>query len=176
MNSLNKIICNKDLRFVQRVIKFINFQNRGRHCIKVHTQKLRQGYCNEKLLEFVKNPPQKIELIPFKKYCSTHWNNEKKLSRKEFEVKCELRRQRHVSKDTMCDVYDKKIWKDFNDAKKIDFFTKPRKYGLMVNLDWFCPYQHIKNSCSWSVLFNSIKFIKSYQISAWKCYHMQHNS
>ena len=45
----------------------------------------------------------------------------------------------------MCDVYDGKIWKDLNDANKFDFFVKPRKYGLMLNLDWFCPYEHIRN-------------------------------
>ena len=35
----------------------------------------------------------------------------------------------------MCDVYDGQIWKDFNDPNKFHFFTRPRKYGLMLNLD-----------------------------------------
>ena len=46
---------------------------------------------------------------------------------------------------TMCDVYDEQVWEDFNDANKFDFFRKPRRYGLMLNLDWFCPYEQIRN-------------------------------
>ena len=46
---------------------------------------------------------------------------------------------------TMWDVYDGKIWKDFSDANKFNLFTKPRKYGFMFDLDWFCPYKHISN-------------------------------
>ena len=45
----------------------------------------------------------------------------------------------------MCDLYDRQIWKDFNDANKFHFFTKPSKYGLMLNLDWFCPCEQIRN-------------------------------
>ena len=45
----------------------------------------------------------------------------------------------------MWDVYDGKIWKDFSDANKFNLFTKPRKYGFMFDLDWFCPYKHISN-------------------------------
>ena len=54
------------------------------------------------------------------------------LSRQGCEEKRELRRQRNVPKSTMCDVYDGQIWKDFNDANKFDFLTKPRKYGVNV--------------------------------------------
>ena len=45
----------------------------------------------------------------------------------------------------MCDVFDGKIWKNFNDANKFYLLTKPKKYRLMVYLDWFCPYEHIRN-------------------------------
>ena len=55
------------------------------------------------------------------------------------------RRQRVVPKGTIRDVYDGQTWEDFNGANKSDLFRKPRKYALMLNLDWFCPYEHIRN-------------------------------
>ena len=107
-----------------------------------HTQKSKQGYCKEQLLELVKNLSGKTELIPFKKYCFVPLIETMKnfLSRQGCKEKCELWRQRDVPKGTMCDVYDGQIWKDFNDANKFYLLTKSRKYGLMLSLDWFCPY------------------------------------
>ena len=73
-----------------------------------HLQKSKQGYCNEKLLELVKNPSGKTELIPFKKYCYVPLIElmKKCLSRQGFEEKCELWRRQDVPKGTICDVYD----------------------------------------------------------------------
>ena len=50
-----------------------------------------------------------------------------------------------MPKGTIRNVYDEQTWEDFNGANKFDLFRKPRKYGLMLNLDLFCPYKHIKN-------------------------------
>ena len=84
---LNKIIGNKDQAFTEFVAcskcyklqKFSESRQRlqgvniSKKCNNKlypdHTQKSKQGYCNEKLLELVKNPSGKTELIPFKKYC-----------------------------------------------------------------------------------------------------------
>ena len=147
--SLNKIIGNKDQPFTEFVAcsmryKLLKFSeswqklqgvNISKKCSNKlypdHTQKSKQGYCNEKFLELVKNPSGKTESIPFKKYCYVPLIDTIKtfLSRQGLEEKSELWRQRDVPKGTMCDVYDGQIWADFNDANKFDFFTKPRKYG-----------------------------------------------
>ena len=40
-----------------------------------------------------------------------------------------------MPKGTIPNVYDEQTWEDFNGANKFDLFRKPRKYGLMLNLD-----------------------------------------
>eukprot|EP00111_Clytia_hemisphaerica_P009347 TCONS_00027435-protein len=46
----------------------------------------------------------------------------------------------------MADVYDGEMWKRFSDPDEHDFFTKKGNYGLMLNVDWFNPYKHVKYS------------------------------
>ena len=43
------------------------------------------------------------------------------------------------------DIYYEKIWKKFNDLNKNNFFTQKHNYALTINLDWFCPYKHVKS-------------------------------
>ena len=148
--SLNKIIGNKDQAFTEfaacsmcyKLHKFsepcqrlqgVNISQKYNNKLYAdHTQKSKQGYCNEKLLELVKNPSGKTELIPFKKYCYVPLIElmKKCLSRQGFEEKCELWRQRDVSQGTMCHVSNGQIWKDYHDANRFYFFTKPKKYGI----------------------------------------------
>ena len=55
---------------------------------------------------------------------------------------CELWRRRQTFPGVLSDIYDGRIWKEFTDN---GFFAEPNNYGLMLNLDWFCPYKHVKN-------------------------------
>ena len=43
------------------------------------------------------------------------------------------------------DIYYEKIWKKFNDPNKNNFLTQKHNYALTINLDWFCPYKHVKS-------------------------------
>ena len=61
----------------------------------------------------------------------------------------------------MYDVYDGKIWNNFNDANKSDFFTKSKKYELAINLDWFFVVRAHKEFFISSVSLSSIKFTKA---------------
>ena len=47
----------------------------------------------------------------------------------------------------MCDIYDGNIWKTFKDIPSEDLFFRPENanlhLGLILNLDWFQPYNNI---------------------------------
>lgn len=59
--------------------------------------------------------------------------------------KCELWRKLENPEGVYSDIYDGSIWKEFADPNGHDFFTHKNNYGLMINLDWFCPYKHVKS-------------------------------
>ena len=42
----------------------------------------------------------------------------------------------------LSDVYDGKIWKEFQTYRGQPFLSQPFTYGLMVNVDWFKPFKH----------------------------------
>ena len=52
---------------------------------------------------------------------------------------CENWRKRHIASDLYADVYDGKVWQDF---KASGFFAEPHSYGLLLNVDWFEPFEH----------------------------------
>jgi len=46
----------------------------------------------------------------------------------------------------MSDVYDGKVWADFQQYDGKPFLSQPFTYGLMLNVDWFKPYKHLEYS------------------------------
>lgn len=44
------------------------------------------------------------------------------------------------------DVYDGKIWRDFQFYGGKPFLSEPFTYGLMLNVDWFKPHKHTEYS------------------------------
>ena len=50
-------------------------------------------------------------------------------------------KERQVPDQCFSDIYDGKVWKEFG-----DFFARPRNYALMLNLDWFQPFDHTNDS------------------------------
>lgn len=44
------------------------------------------------------------------------------------------------------DIYDGRIWKEFQSYHGQPFLSLPNCYGLMMNIDWFQPYKHISYS------------------------------
>ena len=75
------------------------------------------------------------------------------LKRPGLEEDCEKWRTRDVGDDLYADVYDGKVWKDFQKWKnRKDFLNAPHSYGLMLNVDWFKPFKH-RNDCSVGVIY-----------------------
>jgi Transposase family tnp2 len=65
-------------------------------------------------------------------------------SRKNFEASCRSWAvERENNTDSMFDIYDGNVWKEFLDHNSEIFFTKEyadSHIGLMLNLDWFQPF------------------------------------
>ena len=47
-----------------------------------------------------------------------------------------------IKNGVFMDVYDGQIWKDFLAPGGVNFFAEPYNLGLMLNIDWFQPYEH----------------------------------
>ena len=54
---------------------------------------------------------------------------------------CEEWRTRLVDEDILADVYDGAVWKNFKWRDESSFFNSERRYGLMLNVDWFQPFK-----------------------------------
>ncbi|VDI02384.1 Hypothetical predicted protein, partial [Mytilus galloprovincialis] len=61
--------------------------------------------------------------------------------RNNFEDLCEQWRTRETKEGIMYDIYDGRIWHEFNGIKH-EFFTNEGNYGCILNVDWFQPYEH----------------------------------
>ena len=48
--------------------------------------------------------------------------------------------------DQLRDIYDGKIWKDFQTFSGQPFLSSPWSFGVTINLDWFQPYKDTTNS------------------------------
>ena len=54
---------------------------------------------------------------------------------------CEETRNNH-SYQSLFDVYQGRIWKDFLVVDGVDFLSAAFSYGFMLNIDWFQPFEH----------------------------------
>ena len=53
---------------------------------------------------------------------------------------------RKVPDGLLCDIYDGAMWKSFLTNKGRSFLAKAHHLGLMLNCDWFQPYNQTKYS------------------------------
>ncbi|XP_078703166.1 uncharacterized protein LOC144928530 isoform X3 [Branchiostoma floridae x Branchiostoma belcheri] len=59
---------------------------------------------------------------------------------------CEKWRNRNVSEGVYGDIYDGKVWADFQYYNGKPFLSEPCNLGLMFNIDWFQPYDNVRDS------------------------------
>ena len=81
---------------------------------------------------------------PFRNFCYKSLTESLKLllSREDFISKCEHWRDLQCSPQLLKDVYDGRIWKEFQTVDGRDFLKQKNSYGLMMNVDWFQPFKH----------------------------------
>jgi hypothetical protein len=70
---------------------------------------------------------------------------QKLLNRSDFTELCEHWRSRECN-SSLSDIYDGKIWKEFQYINGQPYLAAPYVYALMLNVDWFQPYKHTQAS------------------------------
>ena len=92
----------------------------------------------------------KKRLYPHKVYCyrSVIETLKTLVKKSNFTERCELWRQREIRSmhHVMCDVFEGRVWRDFQVYNGSPFLEKPRNYGFMLNVDWMQPFTHTQYS------------------------------
>lgn len=125
---------------IGRICDHIQFPN--------HPQRVHRSKCGTELMKTVK-VGKKYKLVPRKLYVfSSITSSIKQLaSRPGFFDSCNAWRNHSTVNDRdesymhMTDVYDGKLWKDWNEYLKV-----PGNLLLMLNVDWFRPFKHVTYS------------------------------
>ena len=102
--------------------------------------------CGTTLLKEVTTKDGGIRLYPHKIYCyqSVIATLKQFVQRKRFTARCELWRNRDIRTphQVMCDVFEGRIWRDFQMFNNSPFLGSPRNYAFMLNVDWMQPFDH----------------------------------
>ena len=64
------------------------------------------------------------------------------VNRHDFLENCEKRRKRSTLEGILEDVYNGKVWKEFDQSNGRPFLKVPQNFALMMNVDWFQPFRH----------------------------------
>ena len=59
---------------------------------------------------------------------------------------CESWRTRSYNNEEYCDIYDGRIWHEFQYFDGKPFLSLPFNFAFQVNVDWFQPFTHLKHS------------------------------
>ena len=110
-----------------------------------HPQQSRRKMCGELLMKKVKYKGQKYGFKPRKQYCYSGIKNgiTLLLRKPKFWEHCD-RWKKHCSTmhNAYSDIYDGQVWKDFQKFEGKSFLKDTCTLGLMLNCDWFQPYEH----------------------------------
>ena len=125
-------------KHVSKTCSFVRFPN--------HKQQRMRKECGATLLKEVTTKDNTTRLYPHKIYCyqSVIDTLEKFVQRSGFTEQCELWRNRDIrtAHHVMCDVFEGRIWRDFQTVNGCSFLGSPRNYGYMLNVDWMQPFDH----------------------------------
>ena len=141
--SCNTLYCFEDcyiMRYGKTAIKQCD-----RIAFPHHRQPFRRTPCNEPLLKEVIMKNGKVRLYPFKVYCynSIIASMQQFLKRPGFAAKCELWRERDTPSGILADVFDGRIWKEWQYiGVNKPFLASSHNYAFMLNVDWFQPFKH----------------------------------
>ena len=121
---------------VSKKCTFIEFPN--------HRQHFRRTQCGEPLLREVTLKSGQTRLYPFKVYCyqSVRDTLRRFLQKPGFALKCELWRERDVPHGFLADVFDGRVWKEWQYVNGKAFLAVSRNYAFILNVDWFQPFKH----------------------------------
>ena len=117
---------------------FVKYPN---HRMKHHRKK-----CGNVLMKTIVSPSGEKILFPHKTFCyrSIKKSLQLLINRAGFESDCEKWRNLESVPDVLSDVYDGSVWKSFLREDKW-YFSDPRNYAVMLNIDWFQPFKHVSS-------------------------------
>lgn len=101
--------------------------------------------CGSHLLKLVQTRSGARLLHPIRTYCYRPLRKSLQLllERPNFYSDCEKWRNRSDN-NMLSDVFDGKIWHDFQEYSGKPFLCEPFTFGLMMNVDWFKAYKHLE--------------------------------
>jgi len=104
-----------------------------------------RGECNNALLKTVELNTGKKIFYPFLTYCYLGLENSIKLlfNQDNFYEQLKSSHKPFHPCSTLTDVYNGKIWSDFQDYDRRPFLSDALSLALSMNIDWFQPYKHI---------------------------------
>ena len=113
-----------------------------KNCSKVTYSKV----CNSTLMKQVISKSGSAKFYPVKTYCYNSLTSalQRLFLRPGFVEMCEKTRNYHSdrSHNRLSDVYHGKIWSEFLKVDQCDFLLSDLCYGVMLNIDWFQPFDH----------------------------------
>ena len=57
-------------------------------------------------------------------------------------MKCEMWRNRKVPDGFLADIFDERVWKEWQVVNGEPFLSALRNFAFMLNVDWFQPFKH----------------------------------
>ena len=118
-----------------------------------HTSSFSKGHnrthvCKGILLKTVELASKRKVFYPLMTYCyiDLHTSLQNLLLDKDFVTNCNHWKSRTIHENSLCDIYDGRVWKKFLKYNNAPFLEEDHSYALMINLDWFQPYQHLQYS------------------------------
>ena len=136
--------CSKIFPSYDDCIEIVGSKRLSKRCNFVafpnHPHSSRRVSCQGLLLKRVQFSSGHEFLYPFKVYCYSGIRStlEKLLLRPNFVALCNLWREKDTVSNVLQDIYDGRVWKEFSSS----FLTSPFSLGLILNLDFFQPYEH----------------------------------
>ena len=113
-----------------------------------HPHASRRLPCGTVLLKTVELANQKRYLYPHLMYCylGLEASLQLLLDKPNFYNDCEHWRHRVSTHGELSDIYDGKVWKHFLNYESKPFLSEAGNLGLLLNFDFFQPYDHISYS------------------------------
>ena len=104
--------------------------------------------CGALLLKSVTLSNSQVRLYPFKVFCYQSLNKslQKLVLRPGFIEHCELWRSVSKRDNELQDIYDGKLWNEFQHINGNSALADSHVYAVMINVDWFQPFKHVQAS------------------------------
>ena len=131
-----------------------------------HPQIAKQSPCGKILMKKVRSKLGNFFLYPWKVYVYQSLTTllKKFISNNEFVQQCKKWKETLAEdNDAMKDIYDGKIWKEFQMYDGKPFLKDPNNFALLLNVDWFNPFKHTPGSvgaiyCAFANLPRELRF------------------